>query len=241
MNGFDDDLLARSLAIASQEASESRTARRKAYLMTSIARLHDDPAEQARIQAIAIQAGIADDTGSSSLAPGRRTRARAPRSTLGRAGAQIQQWWRGIRRARQERGIIGSASGFLTWLGGGDKTLLAGVPHERPRFTQMALVLLSTAGIAALSMIFALHDGVGVPLLPSAVLCLAWGGIILNLDRFLVLSMGSSRHRWRLVLITLPRLALAAVLALVISTPLVLRIFATRVPRAFRTQDPIRS
>jgi Domain of unknown function (DUF4407) len=77
------------------------------------------------------------------------------------------------------------------------------------------------------SMAFALRDGVKAPLAAAVVLALLWGVVIFNLDRFLVLSMGDTRNRVRLVLITLPRLALAVVLALVISTPLVLRIFAS--------------
>ncbi len=113
----------------------------------------------------------------------------------------------------------------MAWLGGGDREILAQVPQERARLVQMAGVLLTTAGLAVVSMTFALHDGVKAPLAPSVILGLLWGVVILNLDRFLVLSMGSTRDRKRLVLITLPRLALAVLLALVISTPLVLRIF----------------
>jgi hypothetical protein len=123
--------------------------------------------------------------------------------------------------------MVRRAADFMAWLGGGDLTLLERVPQERTRFVQMAGVLLTTAGIAVVSMIFALRDGVRAPLAAAVVLGLLWGIVILNLDRFLVLSMGDTRNRLRLVLITLPRLALAAVLALVISTPLVLRIFAS--------------
>jgi Domain of unknown function (DUF4407) len=123
--------------------------------------------------------------------------------------------------------VITRAGDFMAWLGGGDPEILQQVPQERARFVQMAGVLLTTAGIALVSMTFALHDGVKAPLVPSVILGALWGVVILNLDRFLVLSMGSTRDRKRLVFITLPRLALAVVLALVISTPLVLRIFAS--------------
>ncbi len=119
------------------------------------------------------------------------------------------------------------AADFMAWLGGGDQAILEQVPQERARFVQMAGVLLTTSGIAVVSMIFALNDGVKAPLAAAVILGLLWGVVILNLDRFLVLSMGATRNRVRLVLITLPRLGLAVVLALVISTPLVLRIFAS--------------
>ncbi len=115
----------------------------------------------------------------------------------------------------------------MAWLGGGDPAVLAEVPQERGRFSQMAGVLLTTAGIAVLSMTFALHDGIKAPLASAVVLGLLWGVVILNLDRFLVMSMGSTRNKPRLILIALPRFALAVVLAAVISTPLTLRIFAS--------------
>jgi len=123
--------------------------------------------------------------------------------------------------------MIRRGADFMAWLGGGDQAVLDHVPQERARFVQMAGVLLTTSGIAVVSMVFALRDGVKAPLGAAVILGLLWGVVILNLDRFLVLSMGDTRHRVRLVLITLPRLALAVVLALVISTPIVLRIFAS--------------
>jgi Domain of unknown function (DUF4407) len=116
---------------------------------------------------------------------------------------------------------------FMAWLGGADRAVLDQVPQGRARFVQMAGVLLTTAGIAVLSMVFALHDAMKIALFPALVLGLLWGFVIINLDRFLVISMGTTRGRWNLVLTALPRLALAVVLSLVISTPLVLRVFAS--------------
>ena len=115
----------------------------------------------------------------------------------------------------------------LAWLGGADLEVLDQVPHERARFVQMAIVLLTTSGIGTLSMMFALHDGVHVALTAAVVGGLVWGFIILNLDRFLVLSMGHTRDWKRLLLMALPRLALAAVISVVVATPLTLRIFAS--------------
>lgn len=121
---------------------------------------------------------------------------------------------------------------LLVRLGGGDLTVLETVPQDRKRFAQMAGVLLTTAGVAALSMSFALHNGVRVPLLPAIVVSLLWGVVIFNLDRFLVLSMGDTRTRgWRLFWLMVPRFLLAVVLAAVVSTPLVLRIFASDINR----------
>src|SRR5262249_2627253 len=76
-------------------------------------------------------------------------------------------------------------------------------------------------------MIFALRYGVKAPLAPAVVLGLLWGVGIFNLDPFPVLRLGATRAPAPLVRTTIPSVALAAGLALVISTPLVLRIFAS--------------
>lgn len=89
----------------------------------------------------------------------------------------------------------------------------------------MALVLLTTASLAVVSMTFALGDGVKADLVPALAFGLLWGLVILNLDRFLVLSMGTTRDKAHLFGMAVPRFLMAAVLATVISTPLVLRVF----------------
>jgi hypothetical protein len=121
--------------------------------------------------------------------------------------------------------LIERISDFLAWLGGANKTVLKKVPQARTRFAQMGGVLLTTAGIAVMSMTFALHDAVKAPWLVAGFLGFLWGGVILNLDRLLVLSIGATRNSRHMLLMALPRLGMAIVLAVVISTPLVLRIF----------------
>ena len=123
--------------------------------------------------------------------------------------------------------MIERISDFFAWLGGADKSVLSQVPAGRTRFAQMGGVLLTTAGIAVISMTFAMHDAVRAPSWLAGVIGIFWGFVILNLDRLLVLSMGAirtGRHMW---LMAAPRLLMAAILAIVISTPLVLRIFAS--------------
>jgi hypothetical protein len=126
---------------------------------------------------------------------------------------------------------------FLAWLGGADKDILDKVPQERGRFVQMACILLTTSGIATISMIFAMHNGVKVALAGAVVLGFGWGLVILNLDRFLVLSMGSTRDLRRLALISVPRLLLAIVVSLVIATPLTLRIFQNDINVSLRSAN----
>ena len=122
--------------------------------------------------------------------------------------------------------MIERISDFFAWLGGADRSVLSQVPAGRARFAQMGGVLLTTAGIAVVSMTFAMHNAVQAPLWLAGLIGIFWGFVILNLDRLLVLSMGAirtGRHMW---LMAAPRLVMAAILAIVISTPLVLRIFA---------------
>ncbi|HET9896471.1 MAG TPA: DUF4407 domain-containing protein [Streptosporangiaceae bacterium] len=120
---------------------------------------------------------------------------------------------------------------LMARLGGGDAELLRQFPHERAKFIQMAGVLLTTSGIAVISMTFALHDTLRERLPVAVVFGFIWGIIIFNLDRFLVLSMGSIRNKLRLLAIFVPRFLMAVVLAAVISTPLVLRIFASDIKK----------
>ena len=120
----------------------------------------------------------------------------------------------------------------LARLGGADRQLLAAEETgsqtgERTRATAMGGVLLTTAGVAAVSMFFALHHAVGVSTGWAVPLALAWGTVIVNIDRLLIITMSGSRgHPVRLAVTVLSRLVLAALIAIVVATPLVLQIFA---------------
>ncbi|WP_167473477.1 DUF4407 domain-containing protein [Nocardia arthritidis] len=114
---------------------------------------------------------------------------------------------------------------WLVGLIGVRAELLRETPGDTFRYIAMAGVLLTTAAIAAVSATFALQMAVHVALPWAILLGIAWGIVILNLDRLLVISM--TRHSgWKAnLLAAVPRLALAILLGVVISTPLVLRIF----------------
>ncbi|MCB0395788.1 MAG: DUF4407 domain-containing protein [Flavobacteriales bacterium] len=58
---------------------------------------------------------------------------------------------------------------------------------------------------------------------------LVWGLMILNLDRFIVSSMKKNGSRWRELRLAIPRLFLAAMIAITISKPLELTIFHTSI------------
>ena len=118
---------------------------------------------------------------------------------------------------------------LLVSLAGARHDLLEKTPTDRFRYTATGGVLLTTAAVAATSAAFALMTAVRLPLVPAIVLGIAWGVVILNLDRLLLVTMGRTGGFWRALATALPRLALAVLLGAVISTPLVLRIFQSEI------------
>jgi signal transduction histidine kinase len=120
-------------------------------------------------------------------------------------------------------------SDYLAWLGGADLFVLEQVPTERVRFIQTGLTLITTAGIAVVSMFFAVHYGLLGNWAASILIAIFWGAIILNLDRLMMLSIGRTRNRKQLLLMVVPRLVLGVLVGFVVSLPLVLRIFSPEI------------
>jgi hypothetical protein len=126
-----------------------------------------------------------------------------------------------------------SPGSFLASLGGADPDVLAlakpaskiGPAKDQARFAALGLVLLATAGLAVLSMTFAMTDGLHLPIPGAVMVGVFWGAIILVVDRALILSLKPKGSKWLLLGMILPRILMAALLGLVISTPLTLRIF----------------
>jgi hypothetical protein len=122
---------------------------------------------------------------------------------------------------------------LLARLGGADLDVLArakqiskpGASKDQARFAALGLVLLATAGLAVLSMTFAMIDGLHVGVAGSAMVGIMWGAVILIVDRALILSLKPKGSKWLLFWMILPRIGMAALLGAVISTPLTLRIF----------------
>jgi hypothetical protein len=129
----------------------------------------------------------------------------------------------------------------LSWLGGANLAILNQAQMTRGKFVQMGLVLLTTASIAAISMSFFMNQEVKEPEVTAVIVGILWGLIILNLDRFLVVSMGATRDRRRLLLMAAPRLFLAIVISLVVSTPITLRIFQSDIDYQLRTSQASQS
>ncbi|WP_185443162.1 DUF4407 domain-containing protein [Kribbella qitaiheensis] len=124
----------------------------------------------------------------------------------------------------------------LAVLGGANLGVLKKVPLAQQRFVGMGLVFLSTASLAGLSMWFALSSGVKVPKLAAVPIALFWAAVVLGLDRFLTMQMASASTLWAKLWMAVPRLVIAAVIGVVVSQPLVLRIFSDDISASVQRQ-----
>jgi hypothetical protein len=122
--------------------------------------------------------------------------------------------------ARQRR--IGDR---LAGLAGARTDILAVAPGARTRFVALGGVLLSTGGLAVLSASFAVHMALGVWWPLAVVIGLGWGAVVVNLDRMLLVGMAHDASLKRNLALAVPRVGLALVLGIVISTPLTLQVF----------------
>ena len=124
----------------------------------------------------------------------------------------------------------GRGSLFLAGLAGARKDVLQLLPAAVTKQAAMGAVLLTTAGFAAVSAAYALNI---TRVIPSPWLCapvgLLWGLAILNLDRMLVIGLAQEKGIGRNIALALPRVILAFIIGVVISTPLMLKIFESEI------------
>jgi Domain of unknown function (DUF4407) len=114
---------------------------------------------------------------------------------------------------------------LLIWCSGATPKILNRCPTERPKYLGIGAALLITSIFAAISMTFALNTDLGTPIAIAIVFAIAWGLAILSLDRWLIASLQRQQHPWHYLILVLPRLSLAILLGVVISTPFVLEVF----------------
>ena len=101
----------------------------------------------------------------------------------------------GTQRSSLRRRVTRSAvAEQLLTVSGANRDVLRDAPKERTKQVAMGAVLLSTAAIATVSASYALHLALHF-WWPFAVLGgVAWGLVILNLDRWLVVSSPRLKH-----------------------------------------------
>ncbi|WP_138732016.1 DUF4407 domain-containing protein [Modestobacter excelsi] len=117
----------------------------------------------------------------------------------------------------------------LLTISGANRDVLRDAPKERTKQVAMGAVLVSTAAIAAVSAGYAFHLALHLAV-PFAVLAgAAWGLIILNLDRWLIVSSPRLTTKLGTLGMALPRVLLAVLIGAVISTPLTLAIFSAEI------------
>src|SRR3954469_4944237 len=117
----------------------------------------------------------------------------------------------------------------LLTVSGANRDVLRDAPKERTKQIAMGAVLASTAAIAAVSASYALRVALHL-WVPFAVLGgLAWGLVILNLDRWLVVSSPRLKTKLGTLAMALPRVLLAVLIGAVISTPLTLAVFSAEI------------
>src|SRR3954451_15831347 len=117
----------------------------------------------------------------------------------------------------------------LLTVSGANRDVLRDAPKERTKQIAMGAVRASTAAIAAVSASCALHVALHL-WVPFAVLGgLAWGLVILNLDRWLIVSAPRLKTKLGTLAMALPRVLLAVLIGAVISTPLTLAVFSAEI------------
>jgi hypothetical protein len=129
----------------------------------------------------------------------------------------------------------------LRALVGVDEDVIADYPQDRTRYTALGGVILGTSAMAAVSMWFAVRQTLHQPVAAAVVVAVVWGAFILNLDRWLSVSLPSlpvtkdpaeRRRAWRRRLgMAAPRLVLAVMFSLVIAEPFVLQLFRDGIER----------
>src|SRR5215211_6075964 len=97
----------------------------------------------------------------------------------------------------------------LATLGGARPEVLAASPGSRPRFVALGGVLLSTGGLAVVSMAFAVAMALGVWWPLALLVGLGWGAVVVNLDRMLLVGMAHDASPKRNLLMAVPRVGLA--------------------------------
>ena len=132
---------------------------------------------------------------------------------------------RGVLR-RMSRRAIGEQ---LLTISGANRAVLRDAPKERTKQVAMGAVLLSTAAIATVSAAYALNLALHFPWPFAVIGGIAWGLVILNLDRWLVVSTPRLKTKLGTLAMAFPRVLLAVLIGAVISTPLTLAVFSAEI------------
>ncbi|MBU2668378.1 DUF4407 domain-containing protein [Actinoplanes bogorensis] len=120
-------------------------------------------------------------------------------------------------------------SRLMQWLSGADPRILAACPRDRPRFVGLGGTVLTTAALAAVSVVFTASVALGTSIWLALAIGLGWGLVIMNTDRWMVVISHRRDRLWQNLATVLPRLVISVLLGVTISTPLVLWFFNSEI------------
>jgi hypothetical protein len=125
--------------------------------------------------------------------------------------------------------MVRSIREVLLWLSAADRKVLERCPGEQTRFVAAGGAVLTTTAMAMLAGCFTAHTLLHVNELGSLLFGAGWALAIMNIERYVQSSIRRQRAWWLTLLMATPRLALAFLLGLVISDPLLLKVFQAEV------------
>jgi hypothetical protein len=114
---------------------------------------------------------------------------------------------------------------FFTWLAGADLEILDRIRTDRAKYVSIGTVIMLTGVLASISMSFALHTILRVPLRVAIPVAVGWGIAIMTMDRALIVSLRPGSGKLKYAALVLFRVLIAAVLGTVVSTPVTLQVF----------------
>lgn len=132
---------------------------------------------------------------------------------------------------------IGSS---LARLAGGRTDVFRYAPRAQLHYVAVGGALISAAASASVSAAVGLHLGLGLTWPVSVVIGVCWGGVILCLDRMLVVSATTTRRLGVKLAVTAPRLLIALAIGIIVSQPLTLSIFHSEVTAQLAVDHTVR-
>jgi len=117
---------------------------------------------------------------------------------------------------------------FFLFCSGSNSTILKKTPTEVNKHVGIGATIFFTGIFAALAGGYACYTVFNSALL-SILIGLLWGLMIFNLDRYIVSTLKMKKNIFRNFFGALPRIALAAIIAIVIAKPLELKIFDSEI------------
>ena len=151
----------------------------------------------------------------------------APFPALSQAGSLPPGTYRPARPARGPgrwfRACAGIREDVMDW-----------VPAERIKYAGLGIIVVNTGCLAAFAMFTALGTILSAPAIALVPIALAWGWLIFSADRWLIAST-HGKHGMDRVLVFIPRLVVAVLIAFTIAEPLTLRIFQNSLNTQVRT------